>query len=135
MQPFVADDAGKSEMPVRGEQGTSGGAQSEGGPYSPPGEPPQRRDVNTILTVFADRRRRDSRRRLIFRVLVFLNLSESIALIFLTYQIFCLTRSEEHTSELQSLMRISYAVFCLQKNNKTITINSQYSSWRCHRTE
>src|SRR3546814_3217061 len=26
-------------------------------------------------------------------------------------------RSEEHTSELQSLMRISYAVFCLQKNN------------------
>src|SRR3546814_8462172 len=28
-----------------------------------------------------------------------------------------LTRSEEHTSELQSLMRISYAVFCLQKKN------------------
>src|SRR3546814_9499827 len=27
-------------------------------------------------------------------------------------------RSEEHTSELQSLMRISYAVFCLQKNNQ-----------------
>src|SRR3546814_1149729 len=26
-------------------------------------------------------------------------------------------RSEEHTSELQSLMRISYAVFCLQKKN------------------
>src|SRR3546814_5278275 len=26
-------------------------------------------------------------------------------------------RSEEHTSELQSLMRISYAVFCLKKNN------------------
>src|SRR3546814_10546101 len=26
------------------------------------------------------------------------------------------TRSEEHTSELQSLMRISYAVFCLKKN-------------------
>src|SRR3546814_9573112 len=31
-------------------------------------------------------------------------------------------RSEEHTSELQSLMRISYAVFCLKK--KTTTINS-----------
>src|SRR3546814_8385040 len=39
-------------------------------------------------------------------------------------------RSEEHTSELQSLMRISYAVFCLKKkthlqyisNNKTTTI-------------
>src|SRR3546814_3838337 len=28
-----------------------------------------------------------------------------------------LLRSEEHTSELQSLMRISYAVFCLQKKN------------------
>src|SRR3546814_9939114 len=30
-----------------------------------------------------------------------------------------LTRSEEHTSELQSLMRISYAVFCLKKKKKT----------------
>src|SRR3546814_4729336 len=29
----------------------------------------------------------------------------------------CKTRSEEHTSELQSLMRISYAVFCLKKKN------------------
>src|SRR3546814_8034404 len=29
-----------------------------------------------------------------------------------------LGRSEEHTSELQSLMRISYAVFCLKKKNK-----------------
>src|SRR3546814_6504218 len=28
------------------------------------------------------------------------------------------SRSEEHTSELQSLMRISYAVFCLKKKNK-----------------
>src|SRR3546814_3963316 len=32
-------------------------------------------------------------------------------------------RSEEHTSELQSLMRISYAVFCLKKKN-TITITT-----------
>src|SRR3546814_3493846 len=30
-----------------------------------------------------------------------------------------LLRSEEHTSELQSLMRISYAVFCLKKKNNT----------------
>src|SRR3546814_5753529 len=30
-------------------------------------------------------------------------------------------RSEEHTSELQSLMRISYAVFCLKKKNKRQT--------------
>src|SRR3546814_1349761 len=32
-------------------------------------------------------------------------------------------RSEEHTAELQSLMRISYAVFCLQKHNKTMQQN------------
>src|SRR3546814_5200440 len=31
-------------------------------------------------------------------------------------------RSEEHTSELQSLMRISYAVFCLKKTNNTTNI-------------
>src|SRR3546814_5218838 len=31
------------------------------------------------------------------------------------------SRSEEHTSELQSLMRISYAVFCLKKKNYTKT--------------
>src|SRR3546814_7980051 len=30
------------------------------------------------------------------------------------------TRSEEHTSELQSLMRISYAVFCLKKQNTMV---------------
>src|SRR3546814_2996019 len=33
-------------------------------------------------------------------------------------------RSEEHTSELQSLMRISYAVFCLKKKNKYIITSS-----------
>src|SRR3546814_6495724 len=33
-----------------------------------------------------------------------------------------LDRSEEHTSELQSLMRISYAVFCLKKKKYTNTI-------------
>src|SRR3546814_5231229 len=39
-------------------------------------------------------------------------------------------RSEEHTSELQSLMRISYAVFCLKKKNKhyitTSTVTESY---------
>src|SRR3546814_7145047 len=35
-------------------------------------------------------------------------------------------RSEEHTSELQSLMRISYAVFCLKKKKKT-TYNNKYA--------
>src|SRR3546814_8931807 len=34
---------------------------------------------------------------------------------------FSQTRSEEHTSELQSLMRISYAVFCLKKKKNTRT--------------
>src|SRR3546814_8415344 len=33
-------------------------------------------------------------------------------------------RSEEHTSELQSLMRISYAVFCLKKKTQKIKINT-----------
>src|SRR3546814_3552283 len=45
------------------------------------------------------------------------------------FRLVCITpwRSEEHTSELQSLMRISYAVFCLKKKkkhtyNKMITV-------------
>src|SRR3546814_2173243 len=40
-------------------------------------------------------------------------------------------RSEEHTSELQSLMRISYAVFCLKKKKQktlTTTTNQQYQT-------
>src|SRR3546814_4554739 len=49
-------------------------------------------------------------------------------------------RSEEHTSELQSLMRISYAVFCLQKKNKNNRrqINStvtQRNLNACHKIE
>src|SRR3546814_5495247 len=35
-------------------------------------------------------------------------------------------RSEEHTSELQSLMRISYAVFCLKKKNNNHRTRSQH---------
>src|SRR3546814_8079377 len=35
-----------------------------------------------------------------------------------------LSRSEEHTSELQSLMRISYAVFCLKKKKQSIKIEN-----------
>src|SRR3546814_4868076 len=34
-------------------------------------------------------------------------------------------RSEEHTSELQSLVRISYAVFCLKKKNRNSTTNKK----------
>src|SRR3546814_10306242 len=36
-------------------------------------------------------------------------------------------RSEEHTSELQSLMRISYAVFCLKKKNNIRNIHTDHS--------
>src|SRR3546814_9673406 len=36
------------------------------------------------------------------------------------------SRSEEHTSELQSLMRISYAVFCLKKNINRPNLSEQY---------
>src|SRR3546814_10429087 len=35
------------------------------------------------------------------------------------------SRSEEHTSELQSLMRISYAVFCLKKKTKEVQVQSK----------
>src|SRR3546814_7752058 len=38
------------------------------------------------------------------------------------------TRSEEHTSELQSLMRISYAVFCLKKKKRTIQLLTNIST-------
>src|SRR3546814_6196527 len=42
---------------------------------------------------------------------------------------FCgeIQRSEEHTSELQSLMRISYAVFCLKKKKKNNSKNAIYT--------
>src|SRR3546814_978156 len=44
----------------------------------------------------------------------------------------CADRSEEHTSELQSLMRISYAVFCLKK--KKHIYPSNYMSTNKHKT-
>src|SRR3546814_2984686 len=40
-----------------------------------------------------------------------------------------LMRSEEHTSELQSLMRISYAVFCLKKKNTNTSIKHSYYTY------
>src|SRR3546814_9928678 len=39
-------------------------------------------------------------------------------------------RSEEHTSELQSLMRISYAVFCLKKKKRKTQHNNSYRNTR-----
>src|SRR3546814_6174776 len=47
-------------------------------------------------------------------------LTATAALPFDEDEAYSLTRSEEHTSELQSLMRISYAVFCLKKKKKHI---------------
>src|SRR3546814_2132849 len=46
-------------------------------------------------------------------------------------------RSEEHTSELQSLMRISYAVFCLKKTNKKQREQRQQEDehWQHHHTD
>src|SRR3546814_3367175 len=44
------------------------------------------------------------------------------------------TRSEEHTSELQSLMRISYAVFCLKKKNNNTTTKIDTPDIRIHTT-
>src|SRR3546814_9169231 len=41
-------------------------------------------------------------------------------------------RSEEHTSELQSLMRISYAVFCLTKKNESIHSVIKYKLYMTH---
>src|SRR3546814_10585550 len=49
-------------------------------------------------------------------------------------KIFLVSRSEEHTSELQSLMRISYAVFCLKKKNHTTTHTSTIQSYKNHTT-
>src|SRR3546814_9963397 len=52
------------------------------------------------------------------------SLSDSIAfgvapaLVLYLWSLHAMPRSEEHTSELQSLMRISYAVFCLKKKKK-----------------
>src|SRR3546814_6173676 len=58
-----------------------------------------------------------------------------------TGQFWMMSRSEEHTSELQSLMRISYAVFCLNKKTNTTsndtdkTLNQYTSTKKLIKTE
>src|SRR3546814_3914288 len=69
---------------------------------------PQRRDERRILC--ASPRRCVCRRGLVHAA------SSSWRCGLTSYSMSCSLRSEEHTSELQSLMRISYAVFCLKKN-------------------
>src|SRR3546814_10656668 len=50
-------------------------------------------------------------------IMLVIHLLQTAIMVCLFYYIFGRDRSEEHTSELQSLMRISYAVFCLKKKN------------------
>src|SRR3546814_4236616 len=45
-----------------------------------------------------------------------------------------LDRSEEHTSELQSLMRISYAVFCLKKKNCANNVEANHTRMKKNQT-
>src|SRR3546814_7050063 len=52
-------------------------------------------------------------------------LEEHVAIAALVERAKPANRSEEHTSELQSLMRISYAVFCLHKQTKDHQTNKQ----------
>src|SRR3546814_8646923 len=61
--------------------------------------------VNGHLTVFSDQPRIDSYDDLAQRI----GAVDGVVMV---------TRSEEHTSELQSLMRLSYAVFCLKKKTQ-----------------
>src|SRR3546814_7245103 len=46
-------------------------------------------------------------------------LAASFSVVWVAFMLVAAARSEEHTSELQSLMRISYAVFCLKKQRNT----------------
>src|SRR3546814_3145999 len=49
------------------------------------------------------------------------------------YNAHCAIRSEEHTSELQSLMRISYAVFCLKKKKTKNITDQQHNNYNSQR--
>src|SRR3546814_3222411 len=79
--------------------------------------PPRRRRLGRSAGWLAERRATDRGRRWCAPRLVEGTRGRTI---YLAPQ----TRSEEHTSELQSLMRISYAVFCLKKNKQN-KINTQ----------
>src|SRR3546814_1555199 len=62
-------------------------------------------------------------------------LARILVAVILVFQHHIFERSEEHTSELQSLMRISYAVFCLKKKNKTIRKTNTYYKLTTSHTE
>src|SRR3546814_1643256 len=74
-----------------------------------------------------------------YKVLAFLGCMRCNDLFDVGYSADCAlqNRSEEHTSELQSLMRISYAVFCLKKkktNNKSTALNIITKQYKNHET-
>src|SRR3546814_2688194 len=64
----------------------------------------------------------------LFRSLVYADIERANLIAALRGSKFCISanRSEEHTSELQSLMRISYAVFCLKKKKKNKNDSTRY---------
>src|SRR3546814_1493413 len=62
---------------------------------------------------------REAEAHYVERGLVILCIGEALADFLLQVVAAVIGRSEEHTSELQSLMRISYAVFCLKKTKLT----------------
>src|SRR3546814_10260609 len=72
--------------------------------------------VNGHLTVFSDQPRIDSYDDLAQRI----GAVDGVVMVTpqIQEQVVVTMRSEEHTSELQSLMRISYAVFCLKKKKQ-----------------
>src|SRR3546814_10081357 len=78
------------------------------------------------------------RRRMIVATLLLLAAAAAAHSLATDLPLLWATRSEEHTSELQSLMRISYAVFCLKKKNKqnkSKTQDSHYIKTKYHHNQ
>src|SRR3546814_5554185 len=85
--------------------------------------PSQRQSTSIGLPAFSERATAAFARpnAITVRVIAFTPLRATVAPAIFVKRTPLTVRSEEHTSELQSLMRISYAVFCLKKKN----INNQ----------
>src|SRR3546814_7847769 len=62
---------------------------------------------------------------LVFVAVFLISIFDKAPLVSIVFEVVsAISRSEEHTSELQSLMRTSYAVFCLKKKKHNITIQT-----------
>src|SRR3546814_2421650 len=85
--------------------------------YSSAGIVAPQREVRNGVSIYRMRGTRFPKDRLFLRLLNVVTLSLA-TFWFLLFHVRVGDRSEEHTSELQSLMRISYAVFCLKKNTQ-----------------